>query len=196
MCVPSLTPSLHTVAALPYNFTDEVVLTDEVSTIRFVAPRLFPFKVYPAPIVCTPGDLTSHQESKPASLSGNLAVILQKRIRLLLLLVSKITHIYFSVFIRARYVYVFVLSWYLGDWLAFLAIMLFVRCFCPYDVCSVQIYLDVGSDLVRGNACSILLLTMRSEIFGSLSSSIAVADGSVLVVCHFSFVVDRPGRRT
>ena len=74
--------------------------------------------------------------------------------------------------------------------------MLFVRCFHPYDVCSVQIYLDVGSDLVRGNACSILLLTMRSEIFGSLSSSIAVADGSVLVVCHFSFVVDRPGRRT
>ena len=89
-----MTPSSCTVAALPYDFTDEVVLTDEVSTVRFVAARLSPFKVYRAPIVRTPGDVTSRQESKPAWLSGNLAVILQRVF--VLLLVSKITHIYFS----------------------------------------------------------------------------------------------------
>ena len=81
--------------------------------------------------------------------------------------------------------------------------MLYVRCFRPCDVCSVLIYLnvcsvliylDVCSDLVRGGACSILLPTMRSEISGSLSSSIVVADGRVLAVCHFSFVVDRRGK--
>ena len=73
--------------------------------------------------------------------------------------------------------------------------MLFVRCFRPCDVCSVLMYLDVCSDLIRGDVCSILLPTMRSEIFGPLSSSIAVADGSVLVVCHFSFFVGfRDGR--
>ena len=32
-------------------------------------------------------------------------------------------------------------------------------------MCSVLIYLDVCSDLVRGDACSIWLPTMRSEIF-------------------------------
>ena len=42
----------------------------------------------------------------------------------------------------------------------------------------------------------ILLPTMWSEILCSPSSSIAVADGRVLVVCHFSFVVNRRGRRT
>ena len=62
-CVPSLTSSSHTFAALPYDFTDEVILTDEVSTVRFVAARLPPFKVYCAPIVRTPGDVTSPQES-------------------------------------------------------------------------------------------------------------------------------------
>ena len=77
-CVPSLTPSSRTVAALPNDFTDEAILTDEVSTVRFVAARLSPFKVYRAPIVRTPGDVTSRQESKPAWLSGNLAVILQR----------------------------------------------------------------------------------------------------------------------
>ena len=41
----------------------------------------------------------------------------------------------------------------------------------------------------------ILLPSMWSEILCSLSSSIAVADGRVLVVCHFSFVVDSLGRR-
>ena len=73
-----MTSSSLTVAALPYDFTDEVILTDEVPTVRFVAARLSPFKVYRAPIVRTPGDLTSRQESKPACLSGNLAVILQR----------------------------------------------------------------------------------------------------------------------
>ena len=38
---------------------------------------------------------------------------------------------------------------------------------------------------IRGDVCSILLPTMRSEIFDSLFSSIAVADERVLVVCHF-----------
>ena len=73
--------------------------------------------------------------------------------------------------------------------------MLFVRYFRPCDMCSVLIYLDVCSDLVRGDPCSILLPTMRSEISGSLSTSIAVADGLVLLVCHFSFFVEfRDGR--
>ena len=58
-------------------------------------------------------------------------------------------------------------------------------CFRPRDVCSVLIYLDVCSDLIRGDVCSILLPTTRSEIFDSLSLLIAVADGRVLVVCHF-----------
>ena len=78
----------------------EVKLTDEVSTVRFVAAQLSPFKVYRAPIVRTPGDVISREESKPAWLSGNLAMILPTRIRLLLLLVSEITQIYFSFFIR------------------------------------------------------------------------------------------------
>ena len=77
-CVPSLTPSSCTIAALPYDYTDEVILTDEVSTVGFVAAWLSPFKVYRAPIVRTTDDVTSRQESKPAWLSGNLAVILQR----------------------------------------------------------------------------------------------------------------------
>ena len=86
-------------------------------------------------------------------------------------------------------------SWKLVDRLAFPAIMLFVRCFRPCVECSVLIYLDVRTDLVRGDACSILLRTIRSEITGSLSSSIAMANGRVLVVCHFSFFVGfRDGR--
>ena len=73
--------------------------------------------------------------------------------------------------------------------------MLFVRCFRPRDVCSVLIYLDVCNDLIGGDVCNILSPIMRSEIFDSLSSSIAVADGRVLVVCHFSFIVGfRDGR--
>ena len=55
-CVPSLTPSQCNVAALSDDFTDQV------STVRFVAARLSPLKEYRAPIVRTPGDLTSRQE--------------------------------------------------------------------------------------------------------------------------------------
>ena len=36
-CVPIFTLSPCTVAALSDDFTDEVMLTDEVSTVRFVA---------------------------------------------------------------------------------------------------------------------------------------------------------------
>ena len=55
--------------------------------------------------------------------------------------------------------FIFVFSWSLVNRLAFLAISLFVRCFCSCEVCSV-LYIDVCSDLVRGDACSILLPTM------------------------------------
>ena len=73
-CVPSLTPSQCTVASLSYDFTDGVILTDEVSTVRFATARLSPLKEYRAPRVCTPGDVTSRQKSKPVWPSGNLAV--------------------------------------------------------------------------------------------------------------------------
>ena len=49
-------PSQCKVAALSDDFTDQV------STVRFVAARLSPLKEYRAPIVRTPGDLTSRQE--------------------------------------------------------------------------------------------------------------------------------------
>ena len=58
-CVPTLMPSQGTVAALFYDFTDEVILTDKVSTVRFVATRLSWLKEYRAPKVRTPGDVTS-----------------------------------------------------------------------------------------------------------------------------------------
>ena len=61
--------------------------------------------------------------------------------------------------------------------------MLFVRRFCSCDECSLLVYLDVCSDLVRGDeTCSILLPTMRSEIFGSLSSLDFVPDGRNSIV--------------
>ena len=60
--------------------------------------------------------------------------------------------------------------------------MLFVRCFRPCDVGSVLIYLDVCSDLIRGDVCSMLLPTMRSEIFCSLSSLDFVKDGRNSIV--------------
>ena len=66
--------SQFTVAALSYGFTNEVRSTDEVSTVRFVAARLSPFKEYRAPIVRTPGDVTLRQESPPVRLFGNVAV--------------------------------------------------------------------------------------------------------------------------
>ena len=56
-------------------------------------------------------------------------------------------------------------------------------CFCSCDL----VYIDVCSDLVFGDVCSILLPTMRSDIFGSLSLLIVMADGRVLVICHNLF---------
>ena len=49
--IPSLTPSLSTVAALSNDFTGEIILIDEVFTVRFVAAKLSPLKEYRAPIV-------------------------------------------------------------------------------------------------------------------------------------------------
>ena len=51
--------------------------------------------------------------------------------------------------------------------------LLFYSC----DVRSYLVCIDVCSDLVFGDACSNLLPTMRSEIFGSLSLLIVVEDG-------------------
>ena len=51
-----------------------VLLTDEISTVRFIAAWLFLLKEYRAPIVGTPGDVTLRQESQPVWLSRNLAV--------------------------------------------------------------------------------------------------------------------------
>ena len=62
-CVPSLTPCPGTVAALFDDFTDEVILTDEVSTVRFVVTPLSLLKEHRAPTVHSPGDVTSRQES-------------------------------------------------------------------------------------------------------------------------------------
>ena len=73
-CIPSLTTSQCTVAALSYSFADQVISTDEVSTVSFLAAWLSPLKEYRSPIVRTPGDVTSRQESQPPWLSGNLAV--------------------------------------------------------------------------------------------------------------------------
>ena len=110
-CVSSLTPSSCIVAALPYDFTDEVILTDEVSIVRFVAARLSPFKVYHASIVRSPGDVTSRQKSKPAWLSGNLAEILQRVIIYYYCLCLKSHTFIFPFLLGLNYVYVFVLSW-------------------------------------------------------------------------------------
>ena len=71
-----------------------------------------------------------------------------------------------------------------------------VCCFCSCDVRSDLVYIDVCSDLVFGDVWSILLPIMRSDIFGSLSLWIVVADGRVLVICHNIFIAGRRGRRT
>ena len=73
-CVLSLTLSQFTVAALFYDFTDEVLLTDAVSTVRFVAARLTLLKEYRAPLVRTSDDLTLRQEPQLVWISGDLAV--------------------------------------------------------------------------------------------------------------------------
>ena len=63
-----------TIATLFDDFTDEVMLTDEVSTVRFVVARLYPLKEYRVPIVGMPRDVNLCQESQPVWLSGNLAL--------------------------------------------------------------------------------------------------------------------------
>ena len=68
-----------------------------------------------------------------------------------------------------------------------------VYCFYSYDVCSDLVYIDVCSDLVFGDVWSILLPTMRSDIFCSLSLWIVVADGRVLVICHNIFIAGLRG---
>ena len=55
--------------------------------------------------------------------------------------------------------------------------------FVVYYFCSC----DVRSDLVYIDVCSILLPTIRSDIFGSLLLLIVVTDGRVLVICHNLF---------
>ena len=62
-----------------------------------------------------------------------------------------------------------------------------VYCFFSCDVRSDLVYIDVCNDLVFGDVYSILLPTMRSDIFGSLLLLIVVADGRVLVICHNLF---------
>ena len=62
-----------------------------------------------------------------------------------------------------------------------------IYCFCSCDVRSDLVYIDVCSDLVFGVMCSILLTTMRSDVFGSLSSLIVMADRRVLIICHNLF---------
>ena len=62
-CVTNLTPSRCTIAALSDDFTNEVISTDELSTVRFAAARLSTLEEYRAPIVRRPGDVTSRQES-------------------------------------------------------------------------------------------------------------------------------------
>ena len=110
-CVPSLTPSWCTFAALLYDFTDEVILADDVSTVRFVAARLSPFKLYRAPVVRTPGDVTSHQESKLAWLSGNLAVILQRVfVYYYCLCLKSQTHIFIFLLGLDMFMFIFVFS--------------------------------------------------------------------------------------
>ena len=109
------------------------------------------------------------------------------RIRLLLLLVSKITHIFFSFLLRARYVY----------FLSSLGSSVIGLPFPPLGCLSV-IFVDVTCAMswlhrrVQRPTCNswcrvqILLPIMWSQILCSLSSSIAVADGLVLVACHVS----------
>ena len=127
-------PSSSTIAALPYNFTDKIILTDEVSTVRFVAARLSPFKVYRAPIVRTPNDATSRQESKPTWLSGNLAVILQRAFVYYYCLCLK-SPTFIFLFLFGLDMFMFLSSH--GSWLVGLPFPpLGIHCFCSCDVCS------------------------------------------------------------
>ena len=70
-----------------------------------------------------------------------------------------------------------------------------IFCFCLCGVRSDLVYIDVCSDLVFGDVCIILLPTMRTDIFGSLSLLIVVADGRVLVSATTSIIaILRRGR--
>ena len=51
---------------------------------------------------------------------------------------------------------------------------------------SYLVYINLCRDLVFGVVRSILLRTLRSDIFGSFSSLTVVADGRVLVICYNS----------
>ena len=77
---PSLTPSQSTVAALSYNFTGGVLLTDEVSTVRFVAARLSPLKEYRASIVRSPIGIArgGHRGHAPPEFSVKLQNSIKK----------------------------------------------------------------------------------------------------------------------
>ena len=112
-----------------------------------------------------------------------IAIDIAPRIGLLLLHASNITHIFFLLGID---------NVYFSSHGSSLIGMPFppsfvVYCFCSCDVRSNLVYIDVCSDLVFGDVCSIMLPTMRSDIFGSLSLLIVVADGRVLVICHNLF---------
>ena len=59
------------------------------------------------------------------------------------------------------------------------------------------VYINLCSDLVVGDACSILLSTMRSEIFCSLSSLDVMVDRYGFgCLSPLSFLVGRLGGRT
>ena len=80
------------------------------------------------------------------------AIDIAPRICLLLLHVSKITHIHFSSHGSSLIGLPFPPSFV-------------VYCFCSCDVRSDLVYINVCCDLVFGDVCSILLPTIRSEIF-------------------------------
>ena len=119
-----------------------------------------------------------------------IAFAIAPRIRLLLLLhVSKITHLYFSFFLLGLKVFIYFSSH--GSSLISLsfppsfAVYRFCLCSsCVVYVCSDLVCMDVCSDLVFGDVCSILLSTMRSDTFCSLLLLIVAADGRVLVICR------------
>ena len=111
-----------------------------------------------------------------------IVIDIAPRIYLILLHVSKITHIYFSFFIRVRWC----LFFSHGSSLIGLP---FSPSFVVYCVRSCEgssdlVYIDVCSNLVFGGMCSILLPIMRSDIFGSLSFLITAGDGRVLMIFH------------
>ena len=87
-----------------------------------------------APIVRTPDDVTSRQESKPAWLSHNLAMILQPVFVYYYCLCLK--SYTFIIFLLGLDMFVFCL---LVGRLAFPAIRLFIRCFRSCDLCSVVV---------------------------------------------------------